>query len=657
MGAAVTRTTATCANGIFQTLIASRIRNLRTEAGGLDSENALLAADRQFAETAQSIQEHAANIRASLARIDAAATELRNVQAQGRAAAVRALFLDASTTGAQLNVDTVMHRRFDSTLARYTESHTRAIRLAYIARIALEQRLGLNLSEISDDLVSVDAPAGWVDELCTMSPIDYEQLRNAEATLASPDNYVGFNIRDYVRRLEQVFQSYSFAYPFQAGTDRVVLSLRDDINRIQTECEGEVPNLLYQSRSLVRRASTTVPGWVESGCTVGTSCVLTTVSEVPGPIGVEAEAVTATFTSNSSATALLSQPVQLSAGRYRLSWWALAGVEGDRIPGKHTIRALNALGWVLPILNSGGPVDRCAEFYSPAAPPECVSGWRRYDYVFDVTTPQVVSVAVMPNSPTPSGRFATIAGIQLTVAPSVLEGDINAVYATTGIQRHKYFPPGRFYPTDDSRVGLVTCPDDGTELRRRAFSYGCTRACRDGYDGTCTSAESIERCYWQTAVSLSSDDLGRTITGTPAGFAGGNFNYRVEDIGLNFVGTALRNCPSDAASGCFGSGNLSYSLVHQGPWFVRNAEGGDYLAPLFPGRIESARALAAERYITNPVSSADEALLTPYMRHEFRGRPMSGTLLIRVWDDPGFAWENLEDIQLVLNYRYWTHQR
>lgn len=96
--------------------------------------------------------------------------------------------------------------------------------------------------------------------------------------------------------------------------------------------------------------------------------------------------------------------------------------------------------------------------------------------------------------------------------------------------------------------------------------------------------------------------------------------------------------------------------MHMGPFGVRNHMGRLYDAPLFTGRIERARALAAERYVTNPISSADRSLIEPYVRTELRGRPLSGTYLLRIWDDPTLAWENVEDIQIVLNYRYWTRQ-
>ncbi|MEM9075248.1 MAG: hypothetical protein AAGE52_42520, partial [Myxococcota bacterium] len=126
---------------------------------------------------------------------------------------------------------------------------------------------------------------------------------------------------------------------------------------------------------------------------------------------------------------------------------------------------------------------------------------------------------------------------------------------------------------------------------------------------------------------------------------------------INVVGTNVRDCEAvGGGSTCYASGNVAYSIVHDGPYPVRNHGGGLYDAPLFRGRVERARALAAERYLTNPLSGADRGLIDPYLRRELVGRPLSGTYTLRIWDDPALAWSNVEDVQLLLQYRYWTRQ-
>jgi hypothetical protein len=82
--------------------------------------------------------------------------------------------------------------------------------------------------------------------------------------------------------------------------------------------------------------------------------------------------------------------------------------------------------------------------------------------------------------------------------------------------------------------------------------------------------------------------------------------------------------------------------------------GQDFKADLFTGNIEHARGLANERYITNPISSSDQSMINQYLRKEFQGRPLVGNFVLRVWDEDGLDFNSIQDVQLVLNYTYWT---
>jgi hypothetical protein len=74
------------------------------------------------------------------------------------------------------------------------------------------------------------------------------------------------------------------------------------------------------------------------------------------------------------------------------------------------------------------------------------------------------------------------------------------------------------------------------------------------------------------------------------------------------------------------------------------------------GRIERGKALATERFITVPLGSADQSLLQQPQttKTELYGRPLNGAYRLRIFDRPALSWTNLKDIQLVLNYRYWS---
>jgi hypothetical protein len=42
------------------------------------------------------------------------------------------------------------------------------------------------------------------------------------------------------------------------------------------------------------------------------------------------------------------------------------------------------------------------------------------------------------------------------------------------------------------------------------------------------------------------------------------------------------------------------------------------------------------------------------MRGELRGRPLDGNYILKVWEEPGVDLGGIDDIQVVLKYRYWT---
>jgi hypothetical protein len=210
--------------------------------------------------------------------------------------------------------------------------------------------------------------------------------------------------------------------------------------------------------------------------------------------------------------------------------------------------------------------------------------------------------------------------------------------------------------TDVLTQHLAACEDtNGDVFRVKGWTRGHALLCADGFSGNCEGSTAKSFDFWETSFNLNQRDIeaGRIVGN--AGFARGNFNYRIDSVGLNFVGTGIRNCSNAALpSTCYASGFVPYTLIHDGPFFVRNYQGQDFKAELFTGRIENARGLATERYITNPLSNADQELIKGYTRLELQGRPLDGNFVLRVWDAPGFDFNAIKDVQVVMNYRYWT---
>lgn len=676
--------TATCTNAVGQTILAFAISRLRQA----DIDDAIIDEfarfDAEMSGFAQRTSDRAASVRAALERLDGALTRVRVTQSQARRALARALLLEDGGVQAHFAVDTVYRARYSTALARYRRSHQRAVRAAYIARIALEQRLGMPLADIGEDLFSDEPPSRWVDTICTLPSIDYDRVRSSappetggrdeDGVLIVPDGYAGTFVGDYVRRLEDVFESYSFVHPFRDGGDTAVISLRDDVLGTRAECEVPSPNLLVNGGRLDVFQGFGREGWRIDGCDpsavtepgiVNRQCVsvdpieaIAGTGDVPegiadlSRVGV-AQPYRLRFGESlaSTAEARLEQAVDVGEGRYRVSWFAR---------GEPTLAAFAFAVW-----DASDALRRTGMIFDE--PVRHSATWRRYWFYFDVAATETVRVVAGHGTSPPTPISFDVAGVMLEDVTGAVRGDPDALITiprgdeSISTRNGLWAAPPPFSESGD--LGLTTartCPDrDGRWFRREAFGQlRCVRICPDGYDGSCPPEWAEQRCYRDTTIDIDADTLQHRLLAADAGFASGNYNYRIESIAVNFVGTGLRDCTSGGdTSGCFASGNLSYSLLHQGDFLVRNARGASYIAPIFSGRIESARALAAERYLTNPLSGADRALVEAYVRDEFQGRPMAGTLVLRVWDDPRFAFDRLEDVQLLLNYRYWQHQR
>ena len=140
----------------------------------------------------------------------------------------------------------------------------------------------------------------------------------------------------------------------------------------------------------------------------------------------------------------------------------------------------------------------------------------------------------------------------------------------------------------------------------------------------------------------------------------GGYNFRIVNVGMNLVGSRVIDCeglPPALRVACRGDGNVQYALSQSTVVRATDWDGREVAFDAGPGRIEGARALAAERYLTTPLSSADRALLTPYLRSELTGRPLFSELRLRIYNRPGLDWTHLDDVQLLIDYTRWEQQR
>jgi hypothetical protein len=129
------------------------------------------------------------------------------------------------------------------------------------------------------------------------------------------------------------------------------------------------------------------------------------------------------------------------------------------------------------------------------------------------------------------------------------------------------------------------------------------------------------------------------------------------DVAVNVVGSDVMDCQETGSATCYGSAYLEYDLRHS----AFNVPIDDYVGDVrcfdfAEAAIRGGKALAAERFITLPLGSADADLIhqSAFLKSELSGRPLSGTYHFRLKDVPGLIWGHVDDIQLIINHRYWS---
>ncbi len=560
-----------------------------------------------------------------------------------------------------LPVNTVLRRQLGGTRIRYERALENAKALAYLARRAIEQRFGTPLTSIGSSVGPLEAPASWADDICSASGVNYETLRSASQGSKSAEEdtriisqYADAWIGDYVTKLERFVDYYNVEFPLREGDDTAVLSLRHDLMPAIERCSSPSNNVLLYSGSLEHNGVTGLAG-LSSGSNTGweysghEASALQRMVALSGdllgaprsPPSGAASSSTESYDESRGVTWLAEFPVSapseepvsvvapgmvfqrvdLSPGDHILSWWDQARDSTGAFPAAgaapipYAVRVSDAVGRELashigtPFVRSG------SELWSS-----------RQALFFKVPTAGTYYVAFGASLNGSLGGSVAIANVQLERVQS-------------SNQPSPYVENGATRSTISSH-----CPPS-EERFRDAFVRECPRE--------------LGRCYWELKAPLTIDTvaLNRTASSQLGALARGNYNYRHLNIALNFVGTGIRNCASDAPPSCYTSAYLEYDLSHDGTDAqLVDHRGVPRYFDFGIGHVRHGKALTAERLITVPLSSNDQSLINqPGISHsEFRGRPVDGRYQFRIWESPGLDWEKLQDVQLVMQYRYWS---
>jgi hypothetical protein len=687
------RAAATCANSIFQSTIADKIKDAKNQIIGLDDQIQFANFATNFETRSRAIKDLSDQALKLTEESDSHLAEIARLRQAARRSLDRALLMDSFSNKIHYHSNDAMRARFSTDSIRYEQHLEDAKRLSFVAKRAIEQRIGMHLSEMTFDMPLVDAPANWESQVCTLQGVKYADLVGdvGAGTEDSQFNYSSSYIGDYVDKLEKVVESYVLSSNFHEGHDTAVISLKDDVVKSHQSCEVPSRNLLTYTNDLshLTSDSLTSPGWEIVGCATDTVEGVTTakpecITVVPdrnlaltvennsvpgflirrGPRCLNSAGLDSYSCGQSgsvvpdcpsggcglTAGARLRQRVSLAAGKYRISYYTRA----------KTIPELFGIGGLRVIVDADGSGTGASladglgfkpTFNGSAGAPETLSGYTRVFADFTLATPETVSVEIgMDRLYQLEQRMTVINPFQTQTLTGVMLENITH-YAPSAAKPLS----SPFAATGETLTAVDrNCPDtDGSAFRKKAFVRNCLSLCSNGFGDTCSEAGSRRECFWELNFPISQRliESGRLLSS--AGFAKGNFNYRLQDVAVNFVGTGIRDC-TDQPGSCNGAGFVQYSLSHEGPFFVRNHFGGTFEAKLFDGNIEHARGLGVERYITNPISSSDSSLIQPYMHAELSGRPMDGNFVLRVWESPELDLSKITDVQVIMEYGYWT---
>jgi hypothetical protein len=671
---------ATCANAALQIGFAIRINELEGEVLRGEASTAMTqfrdrfdAAQLTLGQLGRSLMDARDNVNASL-------SNLRTMRLRVRRDLADALVLSADDSGTHYAVNTVVRRRYNTLRRRYEVARRAAIRMAALARTALEQRLGVDLSTITapdGGWSLVDAPPTWADSLCETTGMDYTEIRDTSGE--GMDHYADAYIGDYIRNLERFFESYRLDFPYFDGSATAVISVRDDVSHVREACYWESYNLIATSNDLTCEFETSADGgcplaslpgedpivaWEQLGClepdeeTLEACVAVLPIGDAPG-LGISFRTPPAAFrmifasgtdgmgTEDVTYTedAEWSQTVEVAAGLYRLSWWA----RDVDAPTGHTGDLVELRSTTAGTLSSNT---------TPLSPIATVDGWERYVRFYDVPRSGEVRVAIVPADMMgdPLEQMYDVAAIQFERADDRIVEPATTIDDTDLTTVPEFYEPRPFGYTSTRGVSIRVAKCEDTD----GSSFRTSEHWRPFCENVCTSrTDCEERCGWETDPIVINPATAFGSGDSPFARAPGitgNFNHRIETIALNFVGTGTRICDDPSRpSSCYTSAFIPYSIIHEPPYSVIDWYGAtSYESPIFEGRINFAPGLAAERYITNPVSSADQALLASYTRTELRGRPLAGRIRIRVWDNGEVNFAGIEDVQVVLGYRYLT---
>jgi hypothetical protein len=707
--------------GAIAAITAIRMTYNQLELDGLDDLSSLTTEEQQYESTKAlknlyTTAKLAGNkLRSQLAALRQAQLEASQELARYQALQAEAREAAAIAAGAQtvrdengtlqpIPINIVNDRLDEGNFRRYQQALLRAKQAAFYARRSFEQKIGMPLTAITGTISGYDSPSRWIDSVCRTTGLDYKKFRSLgdgdggvdQETFnkAQVDAYVDSWIGDYVAKFRSYAEAFLVQYPFTSGDDVALLSMRSQLLATDRGCTEPTRNRVTFSGSLDRIGAPVanepfrpVIGWqvhpcasAAPGCLSAKTSALVNLplgADAGSPVqrddvtwlqevaqgapvvlgdagvpdgglrdgGVDAGArdagtldagaiVRAPGTGGSVGvgadwpTGWISQATTLEAGTYRLTFKDLALDANGNATTSGASFAVAVFG-----MNSWGSTILAPQLFTPTG------AWTDRERTFTVSSSGNVRLAFRASveGAQQLGSVA-LANVQLEKLEGGAYGSLPAVV---------------YQRTQGSLTRPINvCNPQSADRFRELFVKGC---------------ESDGRCYWELAAPFRIPVTLLSRADLPEGAPNRTrYNHRLGQLALNVVGSGVRDCEGVADYGtCASAQSVEYTLEHLAEGAqLYGLESNAFAAGPFPFSFGvaslSGRAVAAERNFTY-LSTADRsiAFAAGAGKSDFDGRPLDASTYfrLRIWDSPELRWDRVDDIQVLLTYRYWSKLR
>jgi hypothetical protein len=136
------------------------------------------------------------------------------------------------------------------------------------------------------------------------------------------------------------------------------------------------------------------------------------------------------------------------------------------------------------------------------------------------------------------------------------------------------------------------------------------------------------------------------------------FNARWNQMAVNFVGTALKDCTKAAdPQGCYASEYIPYNLTHVGPAWITDYNEAWHQLDVPIGQVEGGKGLAAEIWLDPLKDGWSTSFISGIARTEYELRPLGGAYVLEFPVGPEVVLQRLQRVQILIGSSAWVKQQ